>query len=212
MVKRKAKKVVKQPSGDHGFNDHEVERRVAASQAIRDVEVEHLLTGLRLLRSNFNKEQLETPVLPYFKENMPSLELKISEEDGQFQVEMRDKDGNISISQTDERNMHAALLQQMRVTHPNCSAVPPFGSHAFLGAGNFHFPDFAMEEPSETQLVGRQDAFQTPGESSHRLSVDMTPKTRRLPKKGEMLLSVHGSPLGLYNEDSMEAIHEVEEG
>lgn len=43
--------------------------------------------------------------------------------------------------------------------------------------------------------------------SSHRLSVGMTPKTLRLPKHGEMLLSVHGSPLGLYKEDKMEAIH-----
>lgn len=43
--------------------------------------------------------------------------------------------------------------------------------------------------------------------SSHRLSVGMTPKTLRLPKHGEMLLSVHGSPLGLYKEDNMEAIH-----
>ena len=43
--------------------------------------------------------------------------------------------------------------------------------------------------------------------SSQRLSVGMTPKTLRLPKPGEMLLSVHGSPLGVYKEDNMEAIH-----
>lgn len=42
---------------------------------------------------------------------------------------------------------------------------------------------------------------------SSRLSVGMTPKTLRLPKPGEMLLSVHGSPLGVYKEDNMEAIH-----
>ena len=35
----------------------------------------------------------------------------------------------------------------------------------------------------------------------------MTPKSRRLPKPGEMLLSVHGSPLGVFKEDNMEAIH-----
>lgn len=35
----------------------------------------------------------------------------------------------------------------------------------------------------------------------------MTPKTLRLPKPGEMLLSVRGSPLGVYKEDNMEAIH-----
>lgn len=43
--------------------------------------------------------------------------------------------------------------------------------------------------------------------SSQRLSFGMTPKTIRLPKPGEMLLSVHGSPLGVYKEDNMEAIH-----
>ncbi|PPR83152.1 hypothetical protein GOBAR_AA37567 [Gossypium barbadense] len=35
----------------------------------------------------------------------------------------------------------------------------------------------------------------------------MTPKTKRLPKPGEILLSVHGSPLGVYKEENMEAIH-----
>ncbi|GMP75508.1 hypothetical protein CsSME_00032568 [Camellia sinensis var. sinensis] len=49
--------------------------------------------------------------------------------------------------------------------------------------------------------------LEMPEASSHGgLSVGMTPKTLRLPKHGEMLLSVHGSPLGVYKED-MEAIH-----
>ncbi|CAM8999327.1 unnamed protein product [Rhodiola kirilowii] len=41
----------------------------------------------------------------------------------------------------------------------------------------------------------------------------MTPKTLRLPKKGEILLSVHGSPLGVFREkeDNMEVINETEE-
>ncbi|KAF4356085.1 hypothetical protein G4B88_015365 [Cannabis sativa] len=46
--------------------------------------------------------------------------------------------------------------------------------------------------------------------SSQRLSVGMTPKTLRLPKPGEMLLSVRGSPLGVYKEDNMEAIHAID--
>lgn len=43
--------------------------------------------------------------------------------------------------------------------------------------------------------------------TSQRLSIGMTPKTLRLPKPGEMLLSVHGSPLGVFKENNMEAIH-----
>ena len=34
----------------------------------------------------------------------------------------------------------------------------------------------------------------------------MTPKTVRLPKKGETLLSVNGSPLGVFNENEIEPI------
>lgn len=39
------------------------------------------------------------------------------------------------------------------------------------------------------------------------MSIGMTPKTLRLPKPGEMLLSFHGSPLGIYKEDNMEVIN-----
>lgn len=41
------------------------------------------------------------------------------------------------------------------------------------------------------------------------MSIGLTPKTLRLPKKGEMLLSVRGSPLGVFKEkeDNMEAIN-----
>ncbi|KAI3519849.1 hypothetical protein L1887_09066 [Cichorium endivia] len=31
--------------------------------------------------------------------------------------------------------------------------------------------------------------------------------TLRLPKQGKMLLSVHGSPLGVYKENNMDTIH-----
>ena len=43
--------------------------------------------------------------------------------------------------------------------------------------------------------------------TSQRLSIGMTPKTLRLPKPGEMILSVRGSPLGVYKELNMEAIN-----
>ncbi|KAJ1412873.1 Cell division protein borealin [Sesbania bispinosa] len=53
-------------------------------------------------------------------------------------------------------------------------------------------------------------ALHTPGVSGQMLPVGMTPKTLRQPKPGEMLLSVHGSPLGVYKENNMEAIQEIE--
>ena len=44
---------------------------------------------------------------------------------------------------------------------------------------------------------------------SNQLSFGMTPKTVRLPKNGEMLLSLHGSPLGVYKEENLEAIQGI---
>ena len=44
---------------------------------------------------------------------------------------------------------------------------------------------------------------------SNQLSFGMTPKTVRLLKNGEMLLSVHGSPLGVYKEENLEAIQGI---
>ncbi|RVW55172.1 hypothetical protein CK203_066946 [Vitis vinifera] len=63
----------------------------------------------------------------------------------------------------------------MSIAYPDCSAaVPSFGGFEFsskavktslLGADNLQIRDFVLEEPSETQMMGLQDAFQTPGKS-----------------------------------------------
>uniref|UniRef100_A0A5B7AR66 Borealin C-terminal domain-containing protein n=1 Tax=Davidia involucrata TaxID=16924 RepID=A0A5B7AR66_DAVIN len=243
MAKRRVKKTVKQsassPSSkidgagpenppietekkEDAFRDQEDERRTAAIRAIRDMEIEHLLTGLRLLCSYFKEEQLQTPVLQFFKENLPNLSVVKNGKDGQYEVQWKDRDGNLSMNQDDGTNIHASLLHRMSIAYPDCSAaMPSFGGFEFsskavktslFGADNLQGRDFVLEEPSDTQMIGLQDGLQTPGVSSQRLSVGMTPKTLRFPKHGEMLLSVHGSPLGVYKEDNMEAIHESEEG
>ncbi|GJM87135.1 hypothetical protein PR202_ga03060 [Eleusine coracana subsp. coracana] len=76
------------------------------------------------------------------------------------------------------------------------------------GRGSSCFSDSAWSELPAGQVAGATDAFQTPGAVSSRLSLGMTPKTVRLPKNGEMLLSVHGSPLGVYKEENLAAIQE----
>ncbi|RVX21251.1 hypothetical protein CK203_001865 [Vitis vinifera] len=263
MTKRRVKKTVKQSAASSQSNindanakepqlekrkdsliDQEVERQSAAIRAIRDVESEHLRTRLRLLRSYFKKEQLRTPVLEFFKENLPNLEV-VRNGKGQFEVQWKDE----AMRNAGGENMHVALLHQMSIAYPDCSAaVPSFGGFEFsskavktslLGADNLQIRDFANFPISicflssvvwlkKSKLMagifhglggairnsddGIARCFPTPGVSSHRFSVGMTPKTLRLPKHGEMLLSVHGSPLGLYKEDNMEAIHESEEG
>ncbi|XLU79992.1 hypothetical protein S245_003412 [Arachis hypogaea] len=120
------------------------------------------------------------------------------------------------------RDLHASLFQRLSIAFPSeCpSSVPQFGGFeyssntgrtGFLSDENLHFKDFVFEEPCEAQTLTSQEGLQTPNVSSQRLSVGMTPKTLRLPKPGEMLLSVHGSPLGVYKENNMEAIYESEE-
>lgn len=228
MAKRKAKnkKSASSPKfekkEEDTFRDQDVDRRSAAIRAIRDVEIDHLLTELRLLRSNFNKQQRQTPVLQFFTENLPNLSL-VKNGKGQYEVQWKDKGSTLPMNQGDGIDIHASLLHQMSAAYPDRSstAIPSFGGFKFssqavtaslLGADNLQIKDFVLEEPSDTQMLCLQDGLQTPGVTSHRMSVGMTPKTLRLPKNGEMLLSVHGSPLGVYKEDNMESIRESEEG
>ncbi|KAL6963696.1 hypothetical protein U1Q18_034702 [Sarracenia purpurea var. burkii] len=136
------------------FRDHEVsiflERQSAAIRALREVEIDHLLTGLRLLRSYLKKEQLETPVLKFFEENLPNLSVVKNGKDGQYEVRWKDKDGNLSMNQADGKNVHASLLHQMSTTYPDCStATASFGGFeisskeaSLLGAGNLQIGDF----------------------------------------------------------------------
>ncbi|KAI3745564.1 hypothetical protein L6452_07964 [Arctium lappa] len=238
MPKRKAKRVTKQSNSSHvddtqcdvatngapvenTFIDQEVERQSAAIQAIRDMEIERLLTALHLLKSNMSKEQLQTPVLEFFEKNLPNLTVSRAEIDGRIVVKRKDKDGDLSMNTADGGNTISSFLQHMSMAYPDCStAMPSIGGFefssrtektSFIGAENLQIKDFVLEEPSDTHILGIEDSLQTPGVTSQRLSVGMTPKTLRLPKQGEMLLSVHGSPLGVFKENNMDAIHEIEE-
>ncbi|XVF61724.1 hypothetical protein PTKIN_Ptkin08bG0153200 [Pterospermum kingtungense] len=240
MAKRRAKKTVKEvpasavrdvegndkkegPNEENkvGLIDQEVERHCAAIRAVRDVEIEHMLTALRLLRSYCSQEQLQTPVLQFFNENLPNLSVVRNAENGLFEVQQKHEDGNISVDNAGGRDIHTSLLNRMSIAYANCPGIPSFGGFelsteaartSLLGAGSQQIKDFVLEGTSESQMFGMHDALRTPGVTSQRLSIGMTPKTLRLPKPGEMLLSVHGSPLGVYKEENMEAIHESEEG
>ncbi|KAL6338794.1 hypothetical protein AAG906_023944 [Vitis piasezkii] len=194
MAKRRVKKTVKQSAASSQSNINDANAKEPQLEKRKDSLID------------------QEGMFSYLFENLPNLEV-VRNGKGQFEVQWKDE----AMRNAGGENMHVALLHQMSIAYPDCSAaVPSFGGFEFsskavktslLGADNLQIRDFVLEEPSETQMMGLQDAFQTPGVSSHRLSVGMTPKTLRLPKHGEMLLSVHGSPLGLYKEDNMEAIH-----
>lgn len=241
MAKRRAKKTVKQAqkspellgNGDSKEDQNEekvvpliyqeAERQIAAVRAIRDVEIEHMLTSIRLLRSYFSEDQRQTPVTQFFNENLPNLSIYKNEVNGEFEVQCKGDDGNLLVNQYDGAGIHASLLRRLSMAYPHCSGVPSLGGFdlsssktvntSLYGADNLHIKDFGFEGMQDNQLQGMHDNLRTPGAYSQRLSIGMTPKTLRLPKPGEMLLSVHGSPLGVYKEgDNMEAIHESEEG
>ncbi|XP_030455669.2 uncharacterized protein LOC115676800 isoform X3 [Syzygium oleosum] len=231
MPRKRAKRAAKQPAPppggdeerplekaqDDASTDPEVEKRVAAIRAIRDVQIEHLLTELCLLRSCMTEEQMGSPVLQFFTENLPHLSFDLDREDGQFKVHWGNKDGKLCLDNTDGKTLHASLLHRMSIAHPgNSDAVPFFGGFEFstkggkaglLSSENLQ----VLDEPSDCQMLGLPDTLRTPGLSSQRLSIGMTPKTLRLPKPGEMLLSVRGSPLGVFKEENMEVINESDE-
>lgn len=207
---------------EEAFDDREVERQIAAIRALRDVEIEQYRTTLWLLRSYFTKEQLQLPVLHLFRESLPNLSLAKTGEDGLYEVKRKDKDGNITLDHADERTLHAALFRRLSVSYPDFSAgIPSLGGYefsnqsvktSFLGPDQLQIRSLVFDEPSGSQMLELKDGLQTPNVNNNRLSVGITPKTIRLPKCGEVLLSVHGSPLGVFKEDNMETIQETEDG
>lgn len=108
-----------------------VERQCAAVRAIRDVELEQTLTGLRLLRSYFNEEQMQTPVLQFFEENLPNLTVLRDDKNGQFEVRWKDEDGNFYMDNADGKDIHASLLHRMSIGYPHRSGVPSFSGYGF---------------------------------------------------------------------------------
>lgn len=111
------------------------------------MEIEHSLTGLRLLRSYFNREQLQTPVLQFFKENLPNLSIVTNGENGQFEVKWNDKDDNLSMNQAaNGRDVHTSLLHRLSLAYPDYSAIPSLGGFELssdAGNGEFLFSIFA---------------------------------------------------------------------
>ena len=87
------------------------------------MEIEHFLTELRLLRSYFSKEQLQTPTMQFFKENLPNLSVAGTEGNRQFEVQWNDKESKVSMNHADERDIHSSLLRQLSMVYPDCPAT-----------------------------------------------------------------------------------------
>lgn len=186
------------------LNHKEVERRVAAIQAIGAAEIDSLLSQLRLFRSYLSKEQLESPAKHFFEENLPNLSVIRNEKDKIYELKWRDTerhgDGTkVRDSLDSVAGSHAVSGFHMSVDSARTN---------FFRAADLHIPDYVPDGSFEHLMLGANDSFQTPGASGSKLSFGTTPKTTRLPKNGELLMSVRGSPLGMYKEENLQAIHE----
>lgn len=80
-----------------------------------------MITELRLLRSYFNKEQLQTPLLQFFEENLPNLSI-LRGEQGEIEVQWKDTEGELHNNLADGIDIHASLLHRLSIAYPNCSA------------------------------------------------------------------------------------------
>lgn len=86
------------------------------------MEIERLITELRLLRSYFNKEQLQTPILQFFEEKLPNLSISATGEQGEIEVQWKDAAGELHTKPADGIDIHASLLHRLSIAYPNCSA------------------------------------------------------------------------------------------
>ncbi|XP_078156782.1 uncharacterized protein LOC144552668 isoform X2 [Carex rostrata] len=179
------------------FNKREVERRIAAVEAICEAETENLLSRLRYLRSYMTKEQLKMPALQFFKEHFPNLEVVRNEKYNVFELKWKDD----IVCEHDYhgigKNLRSSVVTstgglQFSVNSVRKNVLEAIGMDA-------------------RNSVGASTSWQTPGAMSSRLSFGMTPKTVRLPMNGETLLSVRGSPLGVYKEDNLPSISTIHE-
>lgn len=96
-----------------------VERQIAAIRAIFDVEVEQTRTALRLLCSYFTEEQLDTPVLEFFKENLPDLSMTQNEETREIEIKWKNEiDGESSMGNVDGVEMTCSIIKRLSMNFP----------------------------------------------------------------------------------------------
>ncbi|KAJ4816382.1 translation initiation factor [Rhynchospora pubera] len=179
------------------YNKREVERRIAALQAISEAETESLLSRLRFVMSCMTKEQMEMPALQFFKEHFPNMEVVRNEKYSTFELKWKDDDVSEKGHNGFGGNNGASVAPSAGGLRFSIDSV----RKSLLEAVGTNYPDF----------VGASSSLQTPGAISSRLSFGMTPKTVRLPKNGEMLLSVRGSPLGVYKDENLASISTIHE-
>ena len=98
------------------------------------MEIERLLTAMRLLKSNISNEQLQTPLLPFFEENLPNLTVSKTDTDGPIEVKWKVNDDDLNTA--NGGNMMSLFLQRMSMAYPD-------HSNAMQSIGGFEFSNKA---------------------------------------------------------------------
>ncbi|XP_051191485.1 uncharacterized protein [Lolium perenne] len=191
------------------LTDQEIERRKAAIRAIQAAEVESVLSRLHLVRTYISKEQEEACALQYFQENLPNVSVVPNEKQDELELKWKEWDNHMYGDHRDDKVSRASITSLATAAGFHFSADSV--QKNFIES-TFDFNNFTWSELPDGEMTGAGDSLQTPGATSSRLSFGMTPKTVRVPKNGEMLLSVHGSPLGVYKEENLAPITESGNG
>uniref|UniRef100_A0ACD5YV18 Uncharacterized protein n=1 Tax=Avena sativa TaxID=4498 RepID=A0ACD5YV18_AVESA len=189
----------------HWLADQEIERRKAAIRAIQAAENESVLSRLHLVQSYISKEQQETWALQFFQENLPNVSVTRNEQQDELELKWKGWDDYINGDQRDDKVSRSPITS---LATASCFPFSGDSVHKNFTENSFELNNFTWSELPEGQITGAVDSLQTPGATSSQLSFGMTPKTVRLPQNGEVLLSVNGSPLGMYKEENLAAITE----
>ncbi|MCO5600067.1 hypothetical protein L7F22_054177 [Adiantum nelumboides] len=196
-------------------NHREADRRVAAIKAVCDAEVEGYLTQLRVALSMLPKELRGMPIGEFVSRFCSDREF-IRAPDSHI-VELRPKLAECpSVADSFEFHGHS---------NPSVQGQPLPTQHGFPFSTSM-VKDFSTQiaskaaqhdESEDEEFLKFMESFRsskffqsnikTPATCDPSM-VGVTPKTMRLPKTGETLVSVNGSPLGIYDKDGMTSIRE----
>lgn len=201
-------------------NYREAERRIAAIRAVRDAEVEGYLTQLRVALSMLSKEVRAMPLGEFVRRFCPDRECIRSPGSGILELRPRPQNPNIpdcpSTASSFEFHTEHPIPSLQNLAQPTPLGFP-FSSSAVKEELLHSANKLTQDEPEDEEFLKFMKSFRsskffqsnvTTPSTDGGLMVGVTPKTVRLPKKGEPLLSVNGSPLGIFEKGGVTAIPE----
>ncbi|CAM6087955.1 unnamed protein product [Calypogeia fissa] len=200
--------------------DAEVKRRSATIRALAAVQYESFKAQLDLQMSKLSTEELNTPLDEYLKK-CPNLKA-VKRADGSIQLlknsspypKLEESKRNLQDLLTKAKDgaskgINSSLFSPY--TQPNLPASQSGTSQHVtqepkegLGGEELDWTDYYMRLQSLgynaalTSSLGNYNKLNTPMMFGSGVRTGVTPKTLRLPKPGETMLSVNGSPLGRF--------------